>query len=205
MICAQNKKPPDGSGLTTGQKMVLASLPTMITYRFGVGPKERPIVNIGGAFMQMDNGPNQGVDLQPIHDAVILLAKNGGRSFHLTNAAGKDGGIAITHIDGTFLAGIGGQEALCASFTGGIGRLNRRSRDRKRVQEEVTRLQNLFAEKWILENPNEVGAYMKDIPTAPETLHPGVFQSARALKAAKTFVWSVHHRYLLKQLPTITC
>ena len=86
---------------------------------------------MGDSFAQMDNGTDQGVDLQPIHDAVLLLAKNGGRSFHLTNVAGEDRGIAITHINGTFLADIGGQEALCASFTSGIGRLNRYSSDGK--------------------------------------------------------------------------
>jgi len=144
---------PDGKtfngyflGLAAGQKVVLTSLPTVIPYGFSRAVlKEGPIDDMGDAFPQMDNIPGQGVDLQPIHDVVLLLAKNGGHSFHLTNVADKDGGIAITHIDDTFHAGIRGQEALCASITGGIGQLNRCSRDGKRVQEEVMWLQNLFA------------------------------------------------------------
>ena len=164
--------------LAAGQKVVLTSLPSVIPYGFGAVPREGPIDNMGDAFAHMDNGPDQGVDLKPIHDAVLLLAKNRGRSFHLTNAAGEDGSIAIDHIDGTFLTDIGSPAALCASFTGSIGQLDRCYKDGKRVKKEVTWLQNLFAKKWILKNPNEAGAYMKDVPTAQGKTHPARWREA---------------------------
>ena len=86
-----------------GQKVVLALLPNFIPYGFGAVPQEGPIKEMGDVFAQMDNGPDQGVDLKPIHDAVLLLVKNGGRSFRLTNEPGEDGGVAIGQIDSPIL------------------------------------------------------------------------------------------------------
>ena len=60
-----------------GQKVVLALLPNFIPYGFGAVPQEGPIKEMGDVFAQMDNGPDQGVDLKPIHDAVLVLVKNG--------------------------------------------------------------------------------------------------------------------------------
>ena len=58
-----------------GQKVVLALLPNFIPYGFGAVPQEGPIEEMGDVFAQMDNGPDQGVDLKPIHDAVLVLVK----------------------------------------------------------------------------------------------------------------------------------
>jgi len=50
-----------------------------------------------------------------------------------------------------------------------------------RIKEEVTKLQNLFAEKWILENPTEAAAYVRaDTPT------PAPLRSAGKASTRKT-------------------
>ena len=161
--------------LDIDQKVVLASLPNVIPYGFGAAPAEGPVEDLEEAFAHMDNGPEMGVDLRPIHHAIKLLIANGGRSFHMTLDAERTGGVGIAQIDNRFKQSFGGEAALRSHFESSIERLDRRSRDGMRVREEVTKFQNLFAEKWILENDGEAQAYLRNVvgtPIPPRTTRP---------------------------------
>ena len=141
--------------IETGDKVVLASMPAVIPYGFGAVPAEGTIVETANNFAAMDNSNGEGLNLKAIHDAILLVQENGGHSFHTSTEDGEEGGATLSQINDNFLANIGGR-----SISSVIKRCDRRSRDGMRIKEEVTKLQNLFAEKWILENPTEAVAYV---------------------------------------------
>ena len=65
------------------QTVVLACLPNVILFGFGTVPTKGEVANRGDEFAGMDNGPELGTNLAPIHVAILLLIANGGHYFHL--------------------------------------------------------------------------------------------------------------------------
>ena len=156
--------------IETGDKVVLTSMPAVMPYGFGAVPVEGSIVESADNFAAMDNSNGEGLNLKAIHDAILLLKENGGSSYHSSTDEGEEGGATLSQINDNFLANIGGKTALRADISCVIDRCDRRSRDGMRIKEEVTKLQNLFAEKWILENPTEAAAYIRAEAPAPAPL-----------------------------------
>ena len=70
------------SNLPGDQTVVLACLLNVISFRFGPVPSEEAVADQGDGFAGMDNGPELGADLAPIHAAILLLIAKGGHSFH---------------------------------------------------------------------------------------------------------------------------
>ena len=71
----------------------------------------------------MDNGPELGTDLTPIHAAIILLITNGGHSFHLQGGSPPMvGGVDLATLNAAF--GKAAKQGLRAKFAGSIAHLD---------------------------------------------------------------------------------
>ena len=82
-------------------------------------PVNEAVADNGEAFAQMDNSPELGANLAPIHAAILFLIANGSRSFHLQgDSPPTAGGAGLAQLDNAFGKNI--KQGLCDTCTGSI-------------------------------------------------------------------------------------